>query len=132
MTRASTTKRPADRKTAAAPAGGGELLSAALKKLHEGEFMTEAEKAAFEKWDGYMEWEVKLGRVNAWMEDGSAQAEDYRWFIQWGGFSADRAVLNPACPPEVVAEGLSSENKWVREAAVNTAFRRGIRFAVAS
>lgn len=115
-----------------APAAGNPaLLESAMKKLREGDYMTDAEKAAFVKWEGYGEWEVKLGRVNVWMEDGSAKAEDFRWFIQWGGISADRAVLNPACPQEVIAEGLSSENKWVREAAVNAAFRRGIRFAVA-
>lgn len=107
------------------------LLESALKKLHEGECMTEAEKAAFEKWDGHTDWYVKLMRVNAWMEDGSAKAEDFRWFIRWGGISADRAVLNPACPPAIIAEALSAENKWVREAAVAAAFRRGIQFAIA-
>ena len=111
--------------------GNRELLDAAMKKLREGLAMTEEEKAAFEKWEGYASWNVKIGHVYAWMEDGTATQEDYRWFIRWGGFSADCAVRSPNCPPEIVAEGLSSENRWVREGALEIAFRRGIRFAVA-
>lgn len=115
-----------------APAAGNPaLLDAAMKKLREGLAMTVEEKAAFERWDGYASWNVRIGHIYAYMEDGSATPDDYRWFIRWGGFSADCAVRSPHCPPEIIAEGLTSENRWVREGALESAFRRGIRFAVA-